>query len=130
MTVAKYRDHSFLPAELSKKIAKIDTILNKNKNVGQAGAPGSAPFAGRSGGLPRQGAVTTRPPGRKMGPEELLAEYSKRARPGTCSFCTQEGHWYKECAAFWAKCNEARAPGGVKKPVAAATSAAVESKEG
>ena len=57
-----------------------------------------------------QPSVTTkRPPQfQKKSPEQMLENFIKQTRVGTCSHCQKPGHFFKECPGFWQKVQESR----------------------
>lgn len=108
LTVAKIRDKKFLSSSLVKQINKVDALIAKAKSKNGQNSSGFARNQGQTPQRPTQnGGVVTKRAERKS-PEEILHETAKRQRAGNCSFCSEAGHWYRECPAFWRKVSESR----------------------
>ena len=102
LTVHQLRGNQNLSSELLKKVDKIDNRLDKQKPQNDRTRRGS--------GYPskvdqKDGSFTYR---KKKGPGELLQELVTRKREGTCSHCSEIGHFYRECPEFWKEVSEAR----------------------
>jgi hypothetical protein len=114
LAVSKLRNSTELPKSIRKKLAAVEKQLDsrKPKNGGprrkfqQFSSGGQADNAGK---------------GRKNSPEEALFYASKQIRPGQCSHCNKEYHFYRECPSFWAKVQESRAAKAKGTAAAAAT---------
>lgn len=121
LTVQKLKNTSGLPPSKLKKIEKVESLIERTQP--QYGLPVNSGFKktfrmDRDVFQPSQSfhqqpssTVTSRRaaiPFKKKSPEEMLEEYSKQNRVGPCSHCQKPGHFYKECAAFWAKVQESR----------------------
>ena len=103
LTVHQLRGKSNLPSDLMKKVEKIDSKLSKERKPEQNGWKRRDQKSGQV--LERE----TRQFGRrKAGPEETLQFLKKSKRYGTCSHCQEEGHFFRECAKFWAEVSEQR----------------------
>jgi hypothetical protein len=102
LAVNKLRNSTELPKAVRKKLAAVEKELDnrKSKNGGARGkfkqfsSGGQADNAGK---------------GRKYSPEEALFYAAKQIRPGQCSHCNKEYHFYRECPSFWTKVQESRA---------------------
>ena len=112
LTVSRIRNRGALPTAVLRQIEKEDDNIEKRKRQG-----GMATQFKRT---PRIFGDVDKPPQRdslrfarqampqKKNPEQLLAEAIKQTRAGQCSHCGAEGHFYRECAAFWQKVHESR----------------------
>lgn len=104
LTVHTLRGHNQLPSDLSKKVEKIDSKLDKAKSAtaGQHG-PRQSKFYPRR--MEAGGVQTWR---KKQGPEEAIIAFSKSTRQGNCQQCNGAGHFYRECPEFWKAVNDQR----------------------
>lgn len=100
LAVSKIRSTKELPKGLRKRLAEVDKLLSSQKD-----RAGNGGFKKKFQPLPQQGAnpVFRRDGIRRVSPEEALFAASKQLRPGTCSTCHKEFHYYRECPEFWAK---------------------------
>lgn len=101
LAVSKIRSTKELPKSLRKRLAEVDKQLSSQKDRA-AGANGG--FKGKLPPVPGQGPNPLFRRGeRRFSPEEALFAASKQIRPGTCSQCHKEFHYYRECPEFWQK---------------------------
>ena len=103
LTVSKIRDKKFLNSSLVKKIAQVDSLIEKSwngldaQNSGRRQQYGSSQQYGGWQQYGAQGSVVMKRPEKKSSPEELLLSVAKTTRAGQCSFCLEPGHWYRKC---------------------------------
>jgi hypothetical protein len=101
LAVNKLRNTSDLPKALRKRLTQVEKDLEAQKTKhGSRKKPLSVQGTGT--GSAGSGA------NRKFSPEEALSFASKQIRPGTCSHCHKEYHFYRECPVFWTKVQEGR----------------------
>jgi hypothetical protein len=103
LTVAKLRGKEQLSTSIQKKIAKIETNLDRN-NVKTGFKKGGGPHFKRTDFKSK--VETSRPA--KKGPEETLRFLKSRKRSGVCTFCSENGHFWRECPGYWSSVKEAR----------------------
>ena len=92
-----------LSSDLWKKVEKIDNRLDKARPKDGKNRPQAS--GGNSNRMENQNVQTWR---RKQGPEEAMQSYSKVQRQGTCTHCSAQGHFYRECPDFWRDVNASR----------------------
>ncbi len=103
LTVSKFRGKEKLPSSIQKKIQKIDNNLDK-----YAGKPNYKKGGYKNFRQPTsQSTVQTNRQTRK-GPEETLQFLKTRKRSGLCTFCSESGHFWKECSSYWTEVNKSR----------------------
>ena len=108
LTVSRIRNCGSLPTSVLRQIEKEDDNIDKKRKQFFKVAPrrfGELDKSPYSRDSLRVGSVSV--PTRKN-PEQLLAEAVKQTRAGTCSHCSDTGHFYRECPAFWQKVAESR----------------------
>ena len=106
LTVHQLRGKSSLSSDLLKKVDKIDSKLDKERTRPAQHGNWREKRTQKGGEvLERETRQFTR---RKAGPEETLQFLKKSKRYGTCSHCQEEGHFFRECAKFWAEVSEQR----------------------
>ena len=104
LAVAKIRATKELPKNIRKRLEQVDRELagqkskygtTKKKFFGFS-REGQEPIVRRPGG------------GVRITPEEALFQAAKQIRPGFCSHCKKNYHFYRECPSFWQKVQESR----------------------
>ena len=107
LTVHQLRGGSSLSSDLQKKVEKIDSRLDKSRQQQRGDVQRYRPGKGRQDSFRMEGkdVQTFR---RKQGPEEALLSFSKTNRQGSCTHCSESGHFYRECPDFWKSVNESR----------------------
>jgi len=115
LAVSKIRSTKELPKNLRKRLAAVDKQLSSQKGR-EDGVPKRKfpPFQGQG----QQNPLYRRTE-RRVSPEEALYTASRQVRPGTCSHCHKELHYYRECPEFWAKVHASR-EAKAKEPESAA----------
>jgi hypothetical protein len=103
--VARLRRGKELPKALRKRLNQVEKELATQKRDGRDGARTERKF----GPFQRKGQEpVVRRPERRLSPEEVLFQAGRQIRPGTCSHCQGELHYYRECPKFWEKVQESR----------------------
>ena len=103
LTVSKFRGKEKLPSSIQKQIQKIDNNLDKYASKPNYKKGGHKNFRQTNS----QSTVQTNRQTRK-GPEETLQYLKTRKRSGLCTFCSETGHFWKECASYWSEVNKSR----------------------
>jgi hypothetical protein len=104
LAVSKLRTGKELPKALRKRLAAVerDLALQKTRKNGPAGKKFTR--------FPNQSAASDgKKPDRRFSPEEALHSAAKQLRPGLCSHCNKQYHFFRECPDFWTKVNQSRA---------------------
>jgi len=105
LAVARLRRGKELPKALRKRLNQVEKELATQKRDGRDGARPERKF----GPFQRKGQEpVVRRPERRLSPEEVLFQAGRQIRPGTCSHCQGELHYYRECPKFWEKVQESR----------------------
>jgi len=105
LTVSVLRNKSNLPADIVKKVDKIENRLDRSRpqtrqNHGETST--------NTGHRYREYKVQTdRKPAK--GPEALLAQLQGQRREGKCTHCHGTGHYWRECSHFWESVQKSRA---------------------
>jgi len=105
LAVAKVRAATDLPKNLRKKLEIVNKELSAKPQHGAARR--KPPQLQREGQNPLMGGSS---------PEEAIFLATRNAKPGTCTLCKKELHFYKECPLFWEKVTEARIATKTKEP--------------
>lgn len=100
LTVHQLRGRQTLSSDLLQKVDRIDSRLDRTRKDGFKGSSG---YNKKMDGKDR--VQTYR---KKQGPEEFLQSLVGRKREGTCSHCSEIGHFYRECPDFWKEVQESR----------------------
>jgi len=118
LAVSKIRSTKELPKDLRKRLAAVDKQLSSQRTK-----DGDGGFKRKFSNLPgtSQPNPMFRRTERRISPEEALFAAGRQIRPGTCSHCHKELHYYRECPEFWAKVHASR-EAKAKEPQPAAAS--------
>ena len=104
LTVSVLRNKTTLPADIAKKIEKIETRLDRTRpqqpRYGEAPKNTGQRYSNNRVQIERKSA---------KGPEELLRQLQGQKREGKCTHCLQTGHFFRECSEFWASVQRSRA---------------------
>jgi len=118
LAVSKIRSTKELPKDLRKRLAAVDKQLSSQKEKPMDG--GFKRKFPQFSGAGQQNPVFRRQE-RRVSPEEAMFAAARQIRPGTCSHCHKELHYYRECPEFWAKVHASReAKAKEPQPAAAA----------
>jgi len=120
LAVSKIRSTKELPKDLRKRLAAVDKQLSSQKVAGRSEDGGFKRSYQRLPGQGNQNPVFKRGE-RRISPEEALFAAARQVRPGTCSHCHKELHYYRECPEFWAKVHASREAKAKEPQPAAAT---------
>jgi len=104
LAVSKIRSTKELPKSLRKRLAAVDKQLSSQRGKEDGGAKRKFPAVP---GTSQQNPLYRRME-RRVSPEEALYAAARQVRPGTCSHCHKEFHYYRECPEFWAKVHSSR----------------------
>jgi len=104
LAVSKIRSTKELPKNLRKRLAAVDKQLSSQREKGDGGF--KKKFQQLPG--PSQQNPLFRRTDRRVSPEEAMFAAARQIRPGTCSHCHKELHYYRECPEFWAKVHASR----------------------
>jgi hypothetical protein len=104
LAVSKLRTTKDLPKAVRKRLAAVERDLAQQKTK-KYGGPGK-----KFGGFQAKSSESdAKKPERRFSPEEALFAAAKQVRPGLCSHCNKQFHYYRECPEFWTKVNQSRA---------------------
>jgi hypothetical protein len=104
LAVSKLRTTKELPKAIRKRLAAVERDLAQQKTK-RNGGPGKK--FGKFSGQGNEGYA--KKPERRFSPEEALFSAAKQVRPGLCSHCNEQYHYFRECPKFWTKVNQSRA---------------------
>ena len=106
LAVARLRRGKELPKSVRKRLDQVEKELAQTqRKETQHGARPERKF----GPVQRKGQEPlVKRPDRRLSPEEVLFQAGRQLRPGTCSHCQEDLHYYRECPKFWAKVQESR----------------------
>ena len=106
LAVARLRRGKELPKALRKRLDQVEKELgHPPRRENYNGARSERKF----GPFQRKGQEPlVKRPERRLSPEEVLFQAGRQLRPGTCSHCNEDLHYYRECPKFWAKVQESR----------------------
>jgi hypothetical protein len=105
LAVAKVRSGQELPKTLRKKLAQVEKDLSARRNGGFKKKSNFFSNKNESGSGRR---FNNNNGNRRISPEEAIANAAKQSRPGTCSHCNKNNHFYRECPLFWGKVLQSR----------------------
>ena len=106
LAVARLRRGKELPKAVRKRLDQVEKELAQNqRRDGQHGTRPERKF-GAVPGKNREPFIKR--PEQRLSPEEVLFKAGRQLRPGTCSHCQGELHYYRECPKFWEKVQESR----------------------
>ena len=111
LAVQHLRNRSALPSSFLKKLERLDKFLDdsrKKENLNSRNGRFANGVKEMDKNPQKNDVRTYRPFGPKKSPEETLNEASRQTRAGKCGHCQGEGHFFRECPAFWSKALEGR----------------------
>ena len=114
LAVSCVRNKSNLPKELQKKVEKVNSRLDKSKELStnvKREKYGYKKYQKFDQGFNQENRVRIQRGGRQS-PQEMLQTLAKQKRAGMCSHCNDYGHFYRECSKFWAAVQESRRANG------------------
>jgi hypothetical protein len=101
LAVSKLRTTKELPKAVRKRLAAVERDLAQQKTK-TYGGPGKISAQSSEG-------YASKKPERRFSPKEALFTAAKQLRPGLCSHCNEQYHYFRECPKFWTKVNQSRA---------------------